>query len=505
MRRVAAVVLGASLLVLPACGQKTDEAARAAGITPATALAMVSVNLSPSIEQKRNLLAIARRFPDAGDQVKGEFEDSRDGLLQTILADSGLDYTKDVKPWLGSEAAAVVLPPRAGGTPLFLALVQTSDKDQAEAAIAKATRGGDFEGTYAIVDDYVVISDQEDPADNQPAIDQITAQAGKDSGSLADAPDFTKVVDQLHGDRLVLGWVDTAQVLDQAQDFGGFGDVAFLRDLGDASVAFDMHVESKAVVFQGVAAASGPDTGSDVELTRSLPASTLAALTMFDLGGSVTKAIETVTGARGGGSDFIGEIEESTGIDFDEDVLSWMKGEAVVVVGAVRDGQPFPDFALVVEPTDKAKATAGLDKIRRRMTENGLPLEERPIGDATAYVVPEAFTAGVQPAMALFADRFVLANSPAYLGDLATAATPGLGSTDAYASLFGDNDGGTSFQVVILLDPVREALENALLPTDERAGYEADVKPNLEPLSAFAVTVRRDGAYNRFEAKLTLD
>lgn len=505
MRRFAAVAVGASLLVLPACGKKTDETARAAGITPVDALAIFSVNLSPSIEQKRNLLSIAKRFPDADEQVKGEFDSARDDVLEGILEESGLDFEKDVKPWLGKEAAAVILPPGDADGPLFLAMVQTEDKAKAEAAIAKATRAGDFEGAYAVVDDFVVISSQEDPADNQPALDLIVAQATKDDGGLAESADFTKVVDELAGDRLLLGWVDSEAALDVAEDLGGLEDAEFLRDFGKDAIGFDLHVEDKAVVFQGVAEATGGGEDSTVELARTLPATTLAAFTMFDIGETVAKALAAIAGA-GGGADPTADFEASTGIDLENDILSWMKGETTIVVGDVRADQPFPDFAMVVDVTDEAKATAGLEKIRSTLTDTGLPLDEREIGGSTAYVVPDELFGGIQPAMALFPDRFVLANSPAYLGDLAKASSPGLGSTDTYTELLGDDGKGTTVQFVMLIDPIREAIENAVFEAGaDRAGYERDVKPNLEPLSAFGVKVHRDGDFNRFEVKLTLD
>jgi len=504
MRRFAALVLGASLLALPACGKKTDEAGRAAGITPPTALAMISVNLSPSIEQQRNLRSIARSFPDASDKVKGEFDNARDEVLEQVIEPSGLDYAKDVKPWLGKEAAAVILPPGDADSPLFVALVQTEDKAKAEAAIVKATKDDDFDGAYAVVEDFVVISDQDDPADNQAALDQIVAQSKKDDGGLAKAASFTKVVDELAGDRLILGWIDAKASLDAAEQLGGLEGAEFLKEFGKGSVAFDMHVESKAVVFQGVTEATGDAKGSTVKLTRSLPASTLAAFTGFDIGSSATKGLQDLGGV--GGTDILAEIEESTGIKLQDDVLSWMKGEAVVVAGAVRDGQPFPDFALVIEPTDEAKATAGLEHIRRALADQGFPLEERTIGEATALLVPDPIGDGIQPAMALYSDRFVLANSPAYLGDLAKAATPGLGSSDTYESLLGKDSKGTTAQVIMVIDPIREAIENAAEQFGaDLTGYEKDVKPNLERLKAFGVKVTRDGGFNRFEVKLTLD
>lgn len=497
------------LLALPACGSKTDEKARAAGILPVNALGMVSVNLSPSIEQKKNLLSIARQFPGAKSQVKGEFNDARDNLLSQMLEDSGLDYKKDVKPWLGSEAAVAFLPPGDSDAPLIVAMVQTDDNAKATAAIAKADKAGNFKGIYAIVDDFVVISDQDNKADNQKAIDAIKAQAKKSNGGLAKSAGFTSVVGQLHGDRLILGWLNAKEALSTFQGLGGGeggGPFSALTSLGkDAeTVAFDLHAEDKAVVFQGVTAASGPDNGATVELTRTLPAATLAAFTLFDISGGVTKALETVTGSAGAGA--VSSLEESIGLSLNSDILSWMKGESVIVGSAPRDGQPVPDFAVVVTPSDKAKAAAGILKIRDAVAKSGITLKEQKIGDVTSYVVPEPFIPGVQPAMALFPDRFVLANSPAYLADLAKASKPGFGDSEGYTSAVGTDSKGTSAQFVALIDPIREALEKALLSSPEdKASYEKDVKPNLEPLKAFGFKQHRNGKFSIFQLKLTFD
>lgn len=504
MRRVAALVLVGALLTLPACGSKTDEASRAAGITPATALGMVSVNLSPSIEQKRNLLSIARLFPGAQSKVKGEFDDARNNLLDSMFEDSGLDFKKDVEPWLGKEVAVAVLPPGDADAPLVLAMVQTNDKDKARAAIAKATKDGDFDGVYGIVDDFVVISSQDNDIDNQPALDQITAQAKKDDGGLAKSPEFTKVVDQLHGDRLVLGWIDAKNALSTIEDLGGLDGVVKQFGKDANAIAFELHAERKAVVFQGVATDTGKGTGSAFELTRSLPGKTLATFSSFGIGKTVMKALKDLAGT--GEGDVLAQIEDQTGINIETDVLSWMQGETVLVAGAVRGQQAFPDFAVVVEPTDKAKAEAGVTKIREALAEQGFALDDQTIGGVTAYVVPDEIIPGIQPAMALFPDRFVLANSPAFLGDLAKAATPALGDSDPYKALVGDAGANRTSQFLVLIDPIRDAIEKALLNNSEdRDDYEKNVKPNLEPLSAFGASSHREGGYNRFEMKLTFD
>ena len=508
MKRIASTVLVGlfvALVVLPACGKKTDETVRAAGITPATALGFLSLNLSPSIEQKRNLLSIARRFPDARTRVKAEFDDTVDSLLAEILEDSGLNYSSDVKPWLGNEAAIAVLPPGDADEPLLIAMVQTEDEAKAKAAITKAKASGDFTGAYAIVDDFVVISDQTEEEDNQPALDQIVAQGKRDDGGLAKSDEFNDVVDKLHGDRLILGWLDVKDALKTADDLGGFDGVEFLDRIANSapSIAFDLHAEERAIVFQGVGRTTGDDKSREAKLTASLPATTLAALTLFNLDSAATQVIEGVIG--GSRAEGVAQLEQITGLDVDKDILSWMGGEAVLVAGPVRDNQPFPDFALVVEPTDRAKAEAGLAKIRQVLGDQGIELEERQIAGATAYTIPGEALPGIQPAMALFEDRFIVANSPAYLGDLAKAATPGLGSTDAYTSVI--QDGKSNGQFVVLIDPVREAIEKAVFTDggEDRTGYERDVRPNLEPLSAFGASATRDGDYSKVEVRVTFD
>lgn len=507
MRRFAALVIAASLLALPACGDKTDEASRAAGITPVDALGLVSLNLDPSIAQKRNLLSIVRRFPDAKEEVKGEFDEARDDLITDLLEDTGLEFKRDVEPWLGNEVAVVVLPPGDGDTPLIVALVETDDEAKARAAIEKATKSGDFEGVYAVVDDFVVISDQEDDADDQRALDVITAQARKNDGGLAESKAFTEVVDELAGDRLILGWADVKDALELVEDLEGAGRLDFARGFGEdaTTVAADLHAEDDAIVFQAAATTSGDDEGTRAKLTRSLPQATLAALTLFNVGKGITDGIAAFTGGEGG--DFLAQIESDTGIDLEADVLSWMQGELVFVAGDVPANRDFPDFALVVEPSDEAKARAGMDKVRQALAEEGFTFEEREVAGAKAYVAPEMLTDGIQPAMALFPDRFVLASNAEYLEKLAKEQSPGLAGTDAYKSVLGDDASGeTTMQFVALLDPIREALEKALLgDPEDKAEYEKDVKPNLVPLAAYGMVARRDGRFSKFEMKLTFD
>ncbi|HUR18507.1 MAG TPA: DUF3352 domain-containing protein [Acidimicrobiales bacterium] len=507
-----AVLVTLALLLLPACGDKTDEATRAAGITPADALALVTVNLEPSIEQKRNLLSVARRFPAASEKAKGEFDETRDELLGDLVEAVGLDFKRDVEPWLGGEVAFALLPPAGGHEPRPVVFVQTTDKVKATAALEKVRKSGDFEGRYRMVEGFAVISDQSDPAGDDKVLDVIEAQAGKDDGGLASSKSFNDVVDELAGDRLVLAWTDVQAVIrlaEQSSPLPGFDLTKAFKDA--SSVAVDLHAEKEALVFEGVSRPFNSGKGGTAEITEGLSQDSIGAFTFFDVSTVFKQVTEIVTGGGGGeGAGVAEEFRKQTGLDLQADILSWMEGEFVVVAGAVPEGGTFPDFGLVIEPTDPEKAKAAVPKIVSALQRTGdIQLQERKVGDGTtAYVFPAAVTPGVQPAMALFGDRFVLANRIEYLEQLSKPASSTLGDSSSYRKVVGEGSSRTVAQMVLRIDPIREAIEKAFLgyaEGDERGDYENEVRPNLEPLDAFGFLARHDGGFDRFEMRVTFD
>jgi hypothetical protein len=505
-RRLAAgVVAGALLLTLPGCGKKTDEAARAAGLTPANALGFLTLSLDPSVDQKRNMFEISRKFPDA--KAREDFDKTKHDLLQRMLQDSGLDYAKDVEPWLGSEVALAVLPGPQGQPPLLPLFLEQDDEDKARTALDKANQKTTAEGgtpmEYRFVDDFVVVSGDDDAARRTATLDAIETQSKAEDGDLAEAPEFADVVDELAGDRLLLGWVDTKDALEALKQFTEGAGFDFGAVLNSASpTAFDLHTERNAVVFQGVAKPTEAPGGADPKLTKSLPADSFGALTVFDLRKALAQGLSTL---RQAGADPLAEIKEETGIDIEADVLSWMGGESVLVSASAPGGREIPEVALVVAPSDRAAAEAGMLRVVSSLERSaGRRLERRQIAGATAYMVPETED-GMQPAMALFADRFVVATTPAYLEKLATAANPAIGNSPVYESVLGKAQSTpTRFQLVLDIDAIREAIEKAVSPQD-RADYEAEAKRNVEPLDAVGITARRDGDFERFEMKLTFD
>lgn len=349
-RRLTTAIAAAAALavtVLPACGEKTDESTRAAGIVPADTIGLLSVNLEPAIEQQRHILSIARALPGDLKVDEGDWEDARGEFLEGFFEDTGLDFEDDVKPWIGSEVAlAAFASERRDAPPHPVLLIDCDDRAKAEAALERLEDDDYLPGPYAFLDDFVAIG--LDGSDD--GLDVIEAHIEGDADSLADSATFNGVVDELHGDRLILGYVDGEQALDLVEEFSGS---SVPVDVSAGPVAFDLHAQAKTLVFEGVTKATGADRGQPIDYV--LPEEAVAALTVVGL----------LDGLEDAAAEFGPMIEEAIGLDVQEDLLSWL-GERVTVVVAppATELVPIPRFGLVIEVTDEAKAQAAVPKIQ---------------------------------------------------------------------------------------------------------------------------------------------
>src|SRR5204863_2455253 len=133
-----------------------------------------------------------------------------------------------------------------------------------------------------------------------------------------------------------------------------------------------------------------------------------------------------------------------------------------VVAGPPTAGT-IPDFALLVSPTDRAKAQDAVTKINSLLEERrGIKLDQRKApGGGTEYVFPAALQQGLQPAMALLSDKFILASSPDYLEKLAKGGG-GFDSSSAFKDTLGSAESGTQFQAVLQLNSIRSFVETLL-------------------------------------------
>ena len=494
----AAVVLSAVLVACGNSGGKSSEAKKAAAMVPSTALAYVSMAVNPSDSQKSDIDGILAKFPKASQKT---FDGARDQLLTKAVQQLGLNYQTDVKPWLGDELSVAVLPNTPNPSPV--GLIKSKDDVQAKAALDKAAKSPNFDATYKIINGYVVVVQKKDAA----LLDTVARQAGTSSSSLGSQDKFTRVVDKLSGDRLVTAWADGHSLLALAKaklksEVGkSHVDLSGLPDIGSA--AADLHAVSSGAVISGLVETPGNTGGGQMTITNNLPSDTLGAISLWNIGGAFDTVLGAVVQSNPEAAKGLTTVQNAIGIDIRQDVLSWIHGETVIAVGPPTTG-PTPDFALLVHPTDQAKAQAGVTKIASVLEQKvGVKLDQRPgPNGGTMYVFPAPIRTGIQPVMALLNDKFILASSVDYLNKLAKGSG-GFDGSSSFKDTLGSAESGTQFQMVLQISSIRQYIEGLITGANKQK-YDTDVKPWLDPFSAAAMRVRKDGSDTKFEVKATV-
>ena len=504
MKRALGSLTAAVLLatVLAACGNssstKSNEAKKAAGLVPSTALAYVSIAVDPSDSQKSDIDGILAKFPKASTKT---FDAARDQALTKAVQSLGLNYQQDVKPWLGDELALAAMPNTPNPSPV--GLIKSKNDVEAKAALEKAAKSPKFDAAYQIVNGYVVVVQKKDSG----LLDTVARQAASSSTSLGSQDKFTRVVDKLSSDRLVTAWADGHALLSLAkaelskQAGKAKVNLSALPDIGSA--AADLHAVQSGAVLSGLVETPGASGGGDMTITNNLPADTLGAISLWNIGGAFDSVLGAVLQSNPLASGDLNKAQQSLGLDIRQDILSWMHGETVLAIGPPTTG-PTPDFALLVHPTDQAKAQAAVGKISSVLEQKlGIKLDQRPGPDgSTMYVFPAPIRTGIQPAMALLSDKFILASSTDYLNQLAKGSG-GFDGSKSFKDTLGSAESGTQFQLVLQASSITQYIEGLLTGTSKQK-YETDVKPWVDPFSAAALRVHKDGADTKFEVTATV-
>lgn len=409
-----ALLIGSSA-ALVACGNESDDNT-VAKLLPQNTIGFVSAAISPSNKQKLSLFALSKHFPSKVQTEKAE--DVRDKLLAELFKDSELNYENDVKTWLGSEAAGAVLPSYTNDhIPVVVSAVKHTNKEKAQAALDKTKQAAN---TYRFIDDYIFFIDEEQIADQNAtkALDDIEALAKDDKNSLQNNKRFKSNLDQLHGEHLLIGWVDTpvaaregiavakAQTARpgavassyesdstsikpiQSSSIDPYADLSALSGLGGlesllgsgaeedlykevqkaadetGSFAFELYATSDSFVLEGVTEKEPKDVGEGTEkkLFNGLPNDTLAAFTISDFGKGMQELLVELNKEVGGQPEY---QQFKPSID---KLVGSLGSEAV---GFVHNGDPIVG-GMVVELKDSAATQAAVDDLINAFKPSGM-------------------------------------------------------------------------------------------------------------------------------------
>jgi hypothetical protein len=439
-------------------------------VLPSTTIAFAKVDLDPSAGQKLDAIRFIRKFPDAQGEVK-EDSDLREVIFKRIQKEGeleGVDYAKDIEPWLGQRMGVGVVP-GAGedAEPTIVVALAVTDEDKAKASLPRVAKAADVQ--CQLVEEFALCADGTDK------LAPVAAAVGK--GTLADSANFSKDMADLGEDGVASAWFDAQQLSKAAKSLDINGIVPGLSGGGVNSQPGRM---AMALRFDGPhLELAGHSTGASVKFAGSkegtglgdLPDTTLAALSVANAGDQLKagwpeleKNLKTALGEQEF-ADAMAQVEDTLGVSVPEDLAAAVGSQFSLAFGGMGEDQSDLRVA-VVSNGDKAILQKLADSAGEGMGEGALTLK----------------SAG---------DRTVVSLSEGYAGDIASGS--GLGDTAAFKdSVKGADEARLAGFVDIA--GVLAAFEDEI-PADDAKDFAG--------LSALGFTVSGDGNSADFSLRLS--
>jgi hypothetical protein len=482
---------------------------RAASFVPADSVAYVNLYLQPSAGQQMNLNSVLRRFPGFRDDAT--LGDKIDEAVQRFMADAGIDYRGDVKPWLGDQVALAVRghpADPAASSVLFVAAVK--DVPAAESALTRLasnasptteTYGGATlhlaadGAAYAIVDEMLLAG---------PSADEVRAAIDTNAGgaALGDEPAFGDAMATLPADHLASVYLD----VERAAALGGAAAGA-VEGFSVASAA--LLAEPNGLRLVGSAPFDDRTAGVDARasfalssepssLTDWMAAGTQASAVIFGLA-DILASMEAAAASTPEVSQALTQLRALSafglGIDVDGDLLPLLDREVALGLTGLSE---MPNGILVLRPSDPEAAAEVLERIAGSLeTRGSVRTEETAAGETiTSLAIPQLGSLSYAVAqeivlLALTPDDIVAALE-AHEGGATLAASALYQST---FELAGERAGNELFvDVASLLGPVGDLVG---LPEETRA--------ILEPIRTFGISVPAREDRIEFNAMVTVE
>jgi hypothetical protein len=354
-------------------------------VLPANAIAFAKLDLNPSAGQRVAAYRLASKFPKVKNKVTSEDTSIKESIFGSIFTGPtsksglGLDYKKDVEPWLGDRVGVAVFPDMDGDKkPEVGVAIAVKDQEAAKVALDKAIVGAvktvpgpeevpeltapvkPTKAGYAFTDGYVILSDTTAHA-------EALAKDGK-AGSLADSR-YADDVKALDGDQVGVAWADIAAA-NQAMpadtlNTGAFGmaGIAGVNGPKNASgrVVIGLHADPSFLEVTGKGIdLKGLDSlvkgGGGTAMIASFPSEAFGAVSVNGLGKHLADLYTSFV-AKGDSLGVKSELDEM-GIRSAKEIETLFGAETGVVVGGTKDS---PEVAVRTRggDADAALAIAG--------------------------------------------------------------------------------------------------------------------------------------------------
>jgi hypothetical protein len=455
----AALLAIALAVVLVTRGDAAPEDSTAR-LVPPDALLYAHLSTSEGRTQDARLLELAGRFSTLRERVPAL-------AMALTPAAGGLDYARDVRPWLGDEAAVALLDGGgAGPEPMLLAAVE--DRPAAERMLAGlgARPAGRHAGvpllslppraTAAFTEEHLVIG----PA---AAVTGAIDRAGEDRPpALADARVYRRAAEQRQGAASLELFATTTglrRLLDGASGPAGTAGRLLmsphLEGVHAQIAAEERGVRATARVLRapGVEPAAFEPTLAD-----HVPSGAAGFLALPGVDAM------TALAGRAGGAALLAGIEEAlptaAGIEL-EDLLAPVGEEAVL---SVQAGEAAPIFTLASRTRDAASTRESLARLQGPVSERlgGGPFQQRELRGADAFALQ--VTPELEPSYAVSKGAVVASTAGSGLEQLRPARSPAT-AAPVLEDLMPEE--GAKVEALAFIDPRK------LLALGERTGLRA--------------------------------
>lgn len=428
-------------------------------VLPANSMAFAKVDLDPSADQKVDALRFAQKFPALKDSLSGVDEDSdmRKEIFDSLKEEGdleGVDYEKDVEPWLGKRFGVALVPAEDGGEPGVVLALASTDKDAAEEGLAKATKDG---GYCTVQDDYALCGEE------QSVVDKAVNDAK--SETLEDDENFSQDMDDLGEDGMVTGWMDGKAVSEAAGSaLDTTSDVQGTEAEGRFAAALRFDGPTLEIVGRATGLPEGSVPSGDGTSVGDLPADTMGAFAVTGLDEAIKKSWpdidKTMQSSLGSSwTQGVSDFEMQTGLSLPDDAAKAVGSDTVASMAA---NGPEPQMAVRTNGDRPTIDKLGLDD----------PMSGLTVKDGED-------------------DTTVIASDSTYADKVATKG--GLGDSDAFKDAVPDADGASA---VLYLDIAKtvEAFGEDMSDED---------RENVEPLSAVGMSVSGEDDHADMRLRLT--
>lgn len=360
---LAAIAIVGATLVAAGCGGSGGDGATGAAkdaaaldFVPRTALGYVTVDTEFSGEGWSQASELATAF-DA--DIKPVDEQVAEAASR---GEDGVDFEKDVEPWLGESGGAALLSTgdakekaenaetnEAGAEAAAreaegFAWVEVEDREALEefAKDQGYTEGDEVEGftLWSNDDDQTSVAIRDDLAIFAESEEQLTQIVEYDGDSIKDAEGVSDAIDEVEGDALatlVVSGEGARAAAKEDEDLAGLANSEQFEDFQALALAVTAEDEGYRLGGAVKLADDAASENGSFELFDQLPGNTVLALGGHDLGGTVQRTAESAGEGNQQVQQVIGTATAVLGVSLD-DLAESLDGEFALALAAEDEG-----------------------------------------------------------------------------------------------------------------------------------------------------------------------